>query len=363
MKNFSPLKLIFFAAIPLSLLLIFMFVGYEVIEGNERAVVQDWQEGIMTDLWTSGTHFYVPATTTPYVYNIGTEKFIMGDPKLYTGKGSDYADFPPFTITTGGSGKEQPATFSVTLQYHLDPTKLVTLHNKAQGAYEDRIIKPALTRIISDLSTQHIVLDFYSGSGRVELQRSIEDAITAHPALNESGIVVETFVIDDIRLDKNYVSEITGRQLATQKKLRAIEERKAAIESAKKVEAEAEANKLKRIVEAEAAKEERVKAAEAKAAEVRESASADRFRKEQDAKGLLAQGLAQAKVDRERKRARYDGSAGARQAAVEINQARVEMFQNFDVKGIIPEKAALTFIQGAQGAVPTVNLNNSSDGQ
>lgn len=356
--NLSFPKILAIGGVFVSLLLVFLLVGYEVIEGNERAVVQDWQQGVQEQLWDDGTHFYVPLTTKPYIYNIGTEKFIMGDKNLYTGKGSDFADFPPFTITTGGSGKEQPATFSVTLQYHLDPNKLIVLHNKAQAMYEDRIIKPALTRIISDMATQQTVLDFYSGSGRVALQKNIELAITEHPALNESGIVVETFVIDQIKLDSDYVAEITGRQLATQKKLRAIEERKAAIENAKKVEAVAEAEKFERLVKAEASKQEAIKAAEAKKQESILKAEADRFRKEQDAKGLLAQGLAQAKVDNARKTSRYAGQSGARQAAVEINQARVEMFKNFNVNGIIPERAALTFINGAKGAVPTVNLNN-----
>lgn len=360
MNNFTFAKGLTFGGLFVALIATFLLVGYQVVEGNERAVVQDWQEGVLTDLWHDGTHFYIPLTTTPYVYNVGTDKFIMGNENLYSGKGADVVDYPAFTITTGGSGKEQPATFSVTLQYHLDPAKLVTLHNKARQNYEDQIIKPALTRIISDLATQKTVLDFYSGSGRVELQKNIEVAITEHPAMSEAGIVVETFVIDQIKLDENYVNEITGRQLATQKKLRAIEERKAAIENAKKVEAIAEADKFERLVKAEASKQEAIKAAEAEKQTSILKAEADRFRKEQDAKGLLAQGLAQAKVDNARKTSRYAGESGARQAAVEINQARVEMFKNFNVNGIIPEKAALTFINGVKGTVPTLDLNNSS---
>jgi regulator of protease activity HflC (stomatin/prohibitin superfamily) len=347
------------------LVALFTVFNWEKVEGNERLITQNFRSGLSDDVVGPGTFFYVPLTTTIYKYNVGTEKFIMGRKELYNGRGSDYVDYPPFTITTGGNGKEQPATFSVTLQYRIAPNKLLKLHETAQSNYEDLVIKPALTRIISDMATTLTVLDFYSGTGRVDLQRSIEKAITENTTLSDVGIVVETFVIDDIMLDQNYVAEITGRQLATQQKLRAIEEAKAAEEVAKKVEAEAQADKLKKIVEAEAAKEQRVKAAEAAkeevelaaradATKVKAAAEASRFQKEQDAKGLLAQGIAEAEVAQKKAAAKYSGEAGQRQAMVEIEQARVDMFKNMALSGVISEKMALTIINGnATPLVPT----------
>ena len=347
-------KLFFIGGGLFALFLVFMlFFSWERVEGNERLVTQNWRTGVNPDLISAGTFFYVPLFTTTYKYNVGTEKFIMGRADLYNGKGSDSVDYPPYTITTGGNGKEQPATFSVTMQYVLDPSKLVDLHKTAQGNYEDLVIKPALTRIISDMATTQTVLDFYSGEGRVSLQRNIEQAITNHPALSSVGIKVETFVIDSIDLDKAYVEEITGRQLATQKKLRAVEEAKAAEEVAKKVEAEAQADKLKKIVEAEAAKEQKIKAAEATAAETKLAAEASRFQKEQDAKGLLAQGSAQAQVDEMKRTAKYAGESGRLQAEVEIAVARTEMFKNMKIEGVVPEKTLLTFIKGGSPLLTT----------
>lgn len=356
----------------LVLLLVFaMLFSWERVEGNERLVTQGINDGVSDTIVGSGTFFYVPLKTTVYKYNVGTEKFIMGKSELYNGKGSDNVDYPAYTITTGGNGKEQPATFSVTLQYRLDPSKLVELHKQAGSNYEDLRIKPALTRIISDQATTQTVLDFYSGEGRVALQRNIEKAITANDALSEVGIVVETFVIDSIDLDPAYVAEITGRQLASQKKLRAVEETRAAEEVAKRVEAEAEADKLKKIVEADAAKQQRVKAAEAAAAEtelaakadatkVKAQAEASRFQKEQDAKGLLAQGTAEAEVAQKKAVAKYAGEAGARQAQVEIEVARVEMFKNMAIQGVISEKMALTIINGGADVKTTTPASGAS---
>src|SRR5210317_1118905 len=144
---------------------LFAFVGWTTIEGNERAVVQDWRTGVQEDLWTDGTHFYVPLFTTPHVYHVGAQRFIMG--------GNSDADVGPFKVTTGGEGNEQPAIFHATLQYSLDTTKLVALHNKCNTRCEQAVIKNTLTRIISNQATQLKVLDFYSGTGRTALQDSI----------------------------------------------------------------------------------------------------------------------------------------------------------------------------------------------
>ena len=276
-----------------SLITLAFLLNWVKIEGVERAVIQNWNTGVQEEVLASGTHFYIPLTTTPYIYDVGSSKFIMGKGEYYSGEGDDKVDYPAFTLTVGGEGQEQPVTFSVTLNYQLDPSKLVALHNKAQSNYEDLVIKPNITRLISNAATTKSVLSFYSGTGRVELQNEIENAITSHPALAEIGIIVDTFVIDSIDLDPAYVAEIQGRQLATQKRLKAIEERKAADEVAKRVEAEAQADKLKRIVAAEASKQEAIKgaeaskakrvlASEAEAKEIENKAKAERYRKEQD---------------------------------------------------------------------------------
>lgn len=351
----------------LAVLLISASCGMRTVEGNQRVVIQDWNNGVEKETVGAGTYFYPLFFKKYYKYNIGTEKFIMGESDLYNGEGSEYVDYPPFTVTTGGQGKEQPATFSVTLQYRLDPEKLVALHKKAQERYEDLVIKPALTRIISDQATELQVLAFYSGQGRVALQKNIEKAISNNSSLNKVGIIVETFVIDRIRLDSAFVSEITGRQLATQKKLRAIEEAKAAQEMAKQVEAEAQADKLKRIVQAEALKQEKIKGAEAlnesrilaakaEAEEIKQKATAERYRKEQDAKGLLAQGLAQAKVAKEKKMSKYDGVAGKRQALVEIEQAKSDRLKNANISGVVTEKTFMMLTDGKQLNTPNVNV-------
>lgn len=347
----------------------FQTIGFVEVKGHQAAVVEKFygsDKGVQPTLLGPGRHFYVPLLSKPYVYNVGTDNFIMGKASYYSGKGTDFVDFPALTIKCGGRGNEQPATFSITLQYQLDTSKLTALHARAQMHYKDRIIKPALTNIVKSLTVTQHVLNFYTGKGYNELQHNIEEHIKSDPTLSGLGIVVNNLVIDQIDLDTNYEQEIQDRQLATQQKLKEDELAKAAEARALKEKAVAEADKLKRIVAAEANKQEKIKAAEAQnqsrilaakaqAEEIKEKATAERYRKEQDAKGLLAQGLAEAKVDQARKTARYEGESGLRQAQVEIWEHKVKMYNNFNPKGVITEKTFFS-VFGEKGNAPIVTI-------
>ena len=97
-------------------------------------------------------------------------------------------------------------------------------------------------------------------------------------------------------------------------------------------------------------------AANANAIKIKAKATAERYRKEQDAKGLLAQGLAEAKVAEKKRNSKYNGVSGARQAQVEIEQARVKLFTNMNIKGVITENTALTIINGGKNIAPVLPL-------
>lgn len=291
LKYFTGIGVLLFV---LTLVAGFNLIGFVEVKGHQAAIVEKFygeNKGVQDHVLGPGRHFYVPLLERPYVYNVGTSNFIMGKEQYYSGSGTSYVDFPALTIKCGGRGQEQPATFSVTLQYQIDINKLVELHKRAQSQYEDRIIKPALTNIIKNLTVEQHVLNFYTGKGYNDLQRAAELAIKKDDDLGGIGIVVNTFVIDQIDLDTAYEREIQERQLATQKKLKEDELAKAAESAAVKEKALAQADKNKRIVQAEADKQEKILAAEAekerrklqaeaKALEIKETATAERFRKE-----------------------------------------------------------------------------------
>lgn len=148
LKYFTGIGVLLFV---LTLVAGFNLIGFVEVKGHQAAIVEKFygeNKGVQDHVLGPGRHFYVPLLERPYVYNVGTSNFIMGKEQYYSGSGTSYVDFPALTIKCGGRGQEQPATFSVTLQYQIDINKLVELHKRAQSQYEDRIIKPALTNII-----------------------------------------------------------------------------------------------------------------------------------------------------------------------------------------------------------------------
>jgi len=365
----GPIKAVIGVAIGLVLLTIVatFLVNVIVIEGQERGVVQDWNNGVLAEVLTPGTHFYMPFKTKIYIYDVGVDNFMMGKTTYYTGEGTDFADFPEYRLTTGGSGKEQQVDFSVTMQYYIDEAKLTQLHSYAQNQYKNKLVKPAVIASITKNASKLDVVDFFSGQGRIDLSENLTESLKNLPSFTDNGIIVTNFVLNGVDPDKDWLDPLLARQIAKQNKLKEIEETLAAEETAKKVEALAQANKLKRIVEAEASKQEKIKAAEASnesrilaakanAEEIKQKATAERYRKEQDAKGLLAQGLAEAKVHKEKRDSKYSGVAGERQASVEIAKAKVALFSNANISGIIPEKTFLTLINGDGNNKPQLTL-------
>ena len=80
--------------------------------------------------------------------------------------------------------------------------------------------------------------------------------------LKNRGIIVENFVIEHIALDPKYIDEIKGKQIATQKSLRAVEEQKAAEAQALVAKSLAQADFNTKVVEAERQKKETIIRAE-----------------------------------------------------------------------------------------------------
>jgi regulator of protease activity HflC (stomatin/prohibitin superfamily) len=119
------------------------------------------------------------------------------------------------------------------LRWRIDPLKLVSIHKTVREDIEEKIIRPVVMRVVKDEATRLTAIDAYSGEGLVRLQTSIQSSLTGAERgegkeLSERGIIVENFVIEHIKLDDKYIEEIKGKQIATQKTLRAVEEQKAA---------------------------------------------------------------------------------------------------------------------------------------
>jgi len=235
-------------------------------------------------------------------------------------------------------------------------------------------------RVVKDRATSRNAIEAYSGKGLVELQRDIfKDLTDPNGELRQRGIIVENFVIEGIRLDPKYIGEITERQVATQRKLKADEQTKAAQAEALRAEAEAQADLKRRVVEAErdkqvgilnaekearqkilsaeAAKQQVVLAAEANQQKLVLDATGTRDAKLLEAQGILAVGQAEAEAQK-LKLSAY--AVAGPDAFVKIEIAKAFAMAHQNVKGYLPmDMNILTLGRNFLGAVDRVMDSNA----
>lgn len=380
-----PNKLIAIVIAAIVLILgVILSVGTVNVEGSERVV---WQtmDGVEETIGEDGLHFYNRWITTPHVYYIGTDTFIANDQTVnpdntYMGESElefNQPDMPPIVVPVqmerltpedleeGKTTGPTPIVFRITMQYHVDPGRLVELHRNKTAAFRTTFVKDVVRDTLIRLSTVLDARTVYLGEGRVRLQQAVERALKEDERFNEYGVVVERFVISEVQLqDREFLAAITAEARAEQTRRTAEKREQAALAEAQAAEAEARSEQNRRLVEAETQKNEAIAAAEAQnqraileaqaqAEQVRLAAAAEaermrlqgqgeRDRSVAQAEGVLALGQAEAEAQRLRLEA-YQGEGGARFAAVEIARSFGEGIEKVYY---IPENMSINAVAG-----------------
>ncbi len=259
MSETKKMVLMVGAAILALILLVFSILAIRIknVAGNEMGVKETWTAGVIDDPMMPGTYFLFPGwSQVVFTYDTGSQVFEMNDEPKHVADPKK-----PTTVKHEGSYhvqslEGQDLGISLNLRWRLDPAKLVEYHKKTRTDPEGKLIRPLVQRIVKDEATMLKAIDAYSGAGLVKLQMDIQKDLTnPNGELAKRGIIVESFVIEGIKLDDKYIGEIRARQVATQQKLRADEETKASEANALKAKADAQADYNKRVVEAERDKE------------------------------------------------------------------------------------------------------------
>ena len=228
-------------------LLLFKF---ETVEGDQIGVLETWMDGIDPTPYPTKTYFLFPGFSKKiYTYPLSIQVFVMNDSPNQPGDATTGRERDSYLVQ---SAEGQDMHISLNVQWRIDPVKVIDIHKTVRTGIEEKMLRPVVMRVVKDQATRRTAIDAYSGAGLVKLQSDIyTDLINAAGELRQRGIIVENFVIEGIRLDPKYIGEITERQVATQRKLKADEQTKAAQAEALRAEAEAQADLKKRIVEAE----------------------------------------------------------------------------------------------------------------
>ncbi len=304
------------------------------VRGDQVGVMETWSGGVMPDPLPSKTYFCMPwqrITTYPLSVNV----FSMND------KGGEMGAYLVQSLDS------QDMYLSLQVQWRIDPVSVVSLH-KTVGAtnIEERVLRPTLLRVVKDEATTREAVLAYSGDGLVKLQQDIEkDLNKVDGELRARGVIVDSFVIEHIRLDPLYVAEITGRQISMQKEKRAVQEERTAQAMALKVKAESQADLNKAVVEAqrdkevailksEADNETKILVAKADAEKVILAANAEKESALAKSEAILALGKANAESEK-LKFAAYSADGAEVYARIEVAKSMALAFGN--IKGYLPE--------------------------
>lgn len=231
----------------------------------------------------------------------------------------------------------QPINVDVSLEISLDRDKVPTLHERVGPDWYLRIVYPKAREVIREATSLQKSDAIYTGAGRTFVQRHIQEAMRRE--FSGRGLLISANMRDIRFENKDYVQVLETKAKAAQEAT--IQERlaEAAEQEAIKVANTAEGQKQKRIKEAEAGRE-----------ELRLQGEGQRLQQEEQAKGILAVGTANAEVTRLRNES-LQGPGGDR--IVELEWAK-NLGPNVKVYGVptgAPGTSSFMFDEALRGVL------------
>lgn len=341
-----------YSALGSGALLVFLFLCWFhlfTIKGNQVGVLESYFAGVSPNPLQSRTYVVWPWQHVTR-YPTSVQVFVMNDRK--DDDAEDHGrSLDSYLVQSQDS---QDMHLSLQVQWRIDPAKVVNLHKEVGSEHiEEKALRPIMLSVVKNEATMMQAIEAYSGEGLVRLQQSIfKDLNNPEGELREHGIIVDNFVIEHIRLDESYTSEIKSRQVAIQKEKRAIQEEKAAQADALKAKAVAQADLNKAVVEAErdkqvivlkaeAENEKMILAAEADAKKQVLAATAEKEASELKASALLALGKANAESEK-LKFSAYSADGADTYAKIEVAKAMGVSLSG--IKGYLPESMSVNLL-------------------
>jgi len=137
----------------------------------------------------------------------------------------------------------------LTVWHHLDPERLVVIHQKIGPDYEEKIIRPAVRSVIRLVISEYAVMDVYSAR-RAEIQDEINAKIKS--LLEKDGFMIDEIVLRDVRFTEQFGKAIEAKQIAQQsaEQMKYVLEKEQREAERKVIEAQGRAKAIETINEA-----------------------------------------------------------------------------------------------------------------
>jgi regulator of protease activity HflC (stomatin/prohibitin superfamily) len=101
----------------------------------------------------------------------------------------------------------------LTVWHHLDPKRVVYIHQHIGPDYEEKIIRPAVRSMIRLVISEYAVMDVYS-SKRAVIQDEINRKIKI--LVEKDGFIIDDVVLRDVRFPDLFAKAIEAKQIAQQ---------------------------------------------------------------------------------------------------------------------------------------------------
>lgn len=123
------------------------------------------------------------------------------------------------------SAETQPVYAVVTINYELDPGRVLELYRTVGSHYYDSIVEPRVQQVFKSKTVEYRTVEV--APNREEIRRDTQQTLDAQ--LERYGINVSDFLINDLDFAQAFVDAITQKQVATQQ----AEAARAKVEQAK----------------------------------------------------------------------------------------------------------------------------------
>ena len=204
-RSGMPVRLAVSVVLLLALLVTMMTAVRVVPVGHGLVIFNTITKGFR--LSRQGVTFVWPVISHAELYDLRRHEYTMSS---VTGEGrKDNVDDSLWSPTKEGL----QVGIDLTVWHHLDPQRLVDIHQKIGPDYEDKIIRPAVRSVIRLVISEYAVMDVYS-SRRATIQDEINKKVRT--ILDKDGFVVDEVVLRDVRFTDQFGKAIEAKQIAQQ---------------------------------------------------------------------------------------------------------------------------------------------------
>ena len=153
-----------------------------------------------------------------------------------------------------------PIGLAISVRYHLDAARLVSIHNTLPTAIDSEVVQPVIGSAFRGIAPNYTVRDVFAGK-REEIRQRASDEITRR--LGADGIVVKEVMLREVQLPPEYARGLEGLLLKEQENDQMGVQADIKQKEVRVAEYEAEADKVREEKKAEA--DARVRVLQAKA--------------------------------------------------------------------------------------------------